>query len=85
MGRFRRGGVTDDEVRLIGLAVACPYTQDNPCDCPLARIRRLPMRQRIEAVMAMDRDEQIRYLREHESCLRHREDCAGTRTRTFYA
>ena len=29
--------------KIFGLTVACPYTGDNPNDCPLHEIRQLPL------------------------------------------
>jgi hypothetical protein len=56
--------------RLVGLAVACPVGKDNPTDCPLHELRRLPMVERFEWSRAQTIEEAVTLWARHTSCPR---------------
>ncbi len=60
-------------IQMVGLLSACPFSQDNPSECPLHTVRELSYQQRIEWLNTLP-DEAIEYLLEHHrSCLLHKE------------
>ncbi len=59
--------------RMHGLAVACPFHQSNPPDCPLCEIRKLPMTERFAWVESLDLVVMDDYFRKHDECLRAKE------------
>lgn len=63
--------------RVVGLAIACPYSQDNPRRCQLCEVRALPMTERIEWVRGLSDDEMIGISIGHEACLKALERLAG--------
>lgn len=60
----------------MGLAMACPYGQDNPSFCTLCEIRKQPLRSRYDWAMALPPDDVTRILKEHVRCLRDLEGSA---------
>ena len=58
---------------LMGLAVACPYDQGNPSDCPLCALRKGPMRERMSWVASLKDDEIARIYQFHLRCLEVKE------------
>jgi hypothetical protein len=63
----------DLRVMVVGLAVVCPYSLDNPCFCPLCDVRKLPLEQRMAWVDAQPIEELRRIFSEHRRCLIGRE------------
>lgn len=59
--------------RLIGLVMACPLQQDNPSDCPLHKIRQLPVKERFIWVKSRAQKEALEILRQHSICLRQKQ------------
>jgi len=55
--------------RVMGLAVACPFSQDNPDRCQLCAARALPMVERIEWVHGLSPGELTLVVCRHETCL----------------
>ena len=55
--------------RVMGLAIACPYSQDNPQRCQLCEVRSLPMAERIEWARGLSAAELKRVSTGHEACL----------------
>ena len=60
-------------VKVLGLAVACPFTQGNPHECPLASLRERPLRERSAWVDALSAMQLVSVVKYHEGCLRLRE------------
>lgn len=67
--------------RVVGLAIACPYSQDNPQRCQLCDVRALPMAERIEWVRGLSDDEMNGISIGHEACLKALERLADERGR----
>lgn len=63
--------------RVMGLAIACPYSQDNPGHCQLCDVRNLPLADRIEWVRGLSSAELKRIAIGHEACLKALEAEAG--------
>jgi len=59
--------------RMAGLLVACPVTQDNPFDCPLRSVRRLPLRERYRWLETLRADQTRTFLAQHGACLARKE------------
>ena len=58
---------------IFGLTVSCPYSSDNPTDCPLHEIRELPLLERKKWSCGLT-DEECRNTYEyHIQCLRQKE------------
>lgn len=56
--------------RVMGFAIACPYSQDNPAQCQLCDVRMLPMAERVEWVRGLSSGELHQVTTGHEECLR---------------
>ena len=56
--------------RVMGLAIACPFSQDNPVRCQLCDVRSLPMSERIEWVRGLSAGDMQRISADHEACLK---------------
>lgn len=63
--------------RVMGLAIACPYSQDNPERCQLCEVRTLPMAERIDWVRGLSSGELQKVTIGHETCLRELERAAA--------
>jgi hypothetical protein len=63
--------------RVMGLAIACPYSQDNPVRCQLCEVRTLPMAERIDWVRGLSSGELQEVTIGHETCLRALERAAA--------
>lgn len=63
--------------RVMGLAIACPYSQDNPERCQLCVVRSLPMPERIDWVRSLTAGELLRVSSGHETCLKALEQLSG--------
>lgn len=59
--------------RIRALTVACPFGQDNPPDCPLCNIRKLPLKARIAWVDTLRPEVMEGLLQYHANCLEARE------------
>ena len=68
-------GKSDDTIKahIFGLTVACPYTGDNPNDCPLCEIRHLPLSEREAWVKDLTDEECRSYYQYHNLCLSKKE------------
>lgn len=55
--------------RVRALTVACPFAQDNPPDCPLCNIRKLPLKARIAWVSSLSPEVMEGLLEYHARCL----------------
>ena len=68
-------GKTDDLIKahIFGLTMACPYTGDNPNDCPLFKIRQLPLSERGAWVEDLTEEECRSYYQYHTLCLSKKE------------
>lgn len=60
--------IHDYTARLMGLAMVCPVSSENPTDCPLHEIRHLPLAQRFAWVKARTRQEAENLLSYHQHC-----------------
>lgn len=56
--------------RVVGLSIACPFSQDNPERCQLCEVRALPMAERIEWVRSLSEEEMNGISIGHEACLK---------------
>ena len=56
--------------RVVGLSIACPFSQDNPERCQLCEVRTLPMAERIDWVRGLSAAELRRISVGHEACLK---------------
>ena len=56
--------------RVVGLSIACPFSQDNPQRCQLCEVRTLPMAERIDWVRGLSVEELHGISIGHESCLK---------------
>jgi hypothetical protein len=65
----RMSGNREMMVQVVGLAVACPFTQDNPEHCQLCEIRCLPMGARIEWARGLSGDELLQIAADHKRCV----------------
>jgi len=59
--------------QVLGLSVACPFSQGNPCDCPLHEIRKSPFKTRMEWVKQLSEAEALHILEFHRGCLEQKE------------
>ena len=55
--------------RLVALAVACPFAENNPPNCPLHHLRTLSSREILDWLEGLSADEAQFMLRYHECCL----------------
>ncbi|MBI2516679.1 MAG: hypothetical protein HYV95_07155 [Opitutae bacterium] len=55
--------------RVRALTVACPFSQDNPPDCPLCNIRKLSLKARIVWVNSLAPEVMEGLLQFHADCL----------------
>jgi hypothetical protein len=78
MGGKRINGFTnaisqgqDDGLRgyVLGLADACPVVHDNPCDCPLFPLRKMPRKDRLIWLTALTEEEALFLAAYHHVCL----------------
>ena len=60
--------------KIFGLSVACPFDQDNPCDCPLYEVRKKSMEERYAWVRELSDVRILSILTYHQKCLDERED-----------
>ncbi len=56
--------------RVMGLAIVCPFSQDNPVRCQLCEIRALPMSERVDWVRGLSAGEMQRISANHDACLK---------------
>ncbi len=56
--------------RVMGLAIAYPFSQDNPERCQLCEVRGLAMPERIEWVRSLSPGEMQRAFDGHQACLK---------------
>lgn len=70
--------VSPNAARLFGLIMACPVKQDNPSDCPLHKIRQLPVKERIIWVKSRTHQETLDILEHHSFCLRQKQLMDGS-------
>ena len=69
----KSGDLAQLKGRMAGLLVACPVTQDNPFDCPLRFVRRLPLRERYRWLECLRADQMRTLLAQHGECLNRKE------------
>ena len=69
----KSGDLASLKSRMAGLLVACPVTQDNPFDCPLQSVRRLPLRQRYRWLETLRPDQMRAFLNQHGTCIVRKE------------
>ncbi len=81
-----RAGRSPDYLQVLthvmGLAIACPYTQDNPERCQLCEVRSLTMSDRIDWVRSLSPAELQRIAVGHEACLKALEALTERRDET---
>jgi len=56
--------------RVMGLAIVCPFSQDNPEHCQLCEVRKRPMALRVDWVRGLSADELRQISSDHADCLR---------------
>lgn len=56
-----------------GLAVACPLGQNNPCECPLHRIRLMSLHERFDWVNALSDEHLTAFTQHHRNCIQSKE------------
>jgi hypothetical protein len=61
------------KVWVIGLAMACPYDQSNPPDCPLCNVRKKPIAERLHWVEALSHEQLRQIVTTHLLCLDHKQ------------
>ncbi len=54
---------------LLVLGKACPFHVDNPEDCPLSELRKLPRKERLEWFKELSEDDLVYLATYHEVCL----------------
>jgi hypothetical protein len=59
---------------IFGLAVACPFDQGNPCNCPLHELRKKTLRERHEWLQALSEEDISNILTFHKKCLGEKEN-----------
>jgi len=63
--------------RVMGLAIACPFSQDNPDRCQLCEIRSRPLPERIAWMRSLSPAERERVTVGHDECLRALQELSG--------
>jgi len=69
----KSGDITRIKARVAGLLVSCPVTQDNPPDCPLRAVRRLPLRARYRWLDDLPPGRMKQLLEQHGECIVRKE------------
>ncbi|MBL4575253.1 MAG: hypothetical protein JKY51_04030, partial [Opitutaceae bacterium] len=59
---------------VFNLSVACPYTQGNPQECPLCKIRKRPLKDRYIWVQSLSAKKAEQILTHHKCCLEDKEN-----------
>jgi hypothetical protein len=59
---------------IFGLAVACPFDQGNPCNCPLHDLRKKGLRERYEWLQSLSEEALFDVLGFHQKWLEKKEN-----------
>ena len=59
---------------IFGLAVACPFDQGNPCNCPLHDLRKQGLKERYESLQELSGEDMLKILIFHQKCLEEKEE-----------
>jgi len=62
---------------IFGLAVACPFDQGNPCECPLHELRKKSLQQRYQWLQDLSDDSLREILVFHRKCLDEKEELSA--------
>ncbi len=67
-------GLVNDHLRLMsrvmGLAIACPFSQDNPDHCQICAVRDMPMSDRVGWVRSLSTAELRQIAIDHDACMK---------------
>ena len=59
---------------IFGLAVACPFDQGNPCNCPLHELRKKSLQERYRWLLDLSEADLRDILTNHRKCLDEKEE-----------
>lgn len=69
----KTGDIANMKARVAGLIVSCPISQDNPDDCPLHAVRRLPLHERYHWLESLKPEQMRNFLNQHAVCIVRKE------------